>query len=65
MSAVLAANLVAALQRNLRGALAADVHDGGAVDSHGGGVSAVVAAEGVLGAHGGDLVGFARHDAYG
>lgn len=60
MTTVLAANLVAALQRNTRGALAAKVDDRGAIDSHG--AESVVGAEAVLtAAHRGDLVCFAGH----
>lgn len=47
MSAVLAANRVAALQGHARRALAAKVDDGGAVDGHGAAESAL-GAEGVL-----------------
>ena len=61
VTAVLAANLVAALQRDTGRALAAEVDDGGAVDGHGAGETAALSIEGVLGAHRGDLVGFARH----
>lgn len=60
VTAVLAANLVAALQGHARGALAAEVDDRGGVNGHGVEPAALVA-EGVLGAHGGDLVGFTRH----
>lgn len=60
MTAVLAADLVAALQGNARGALAAEVDDRGTVDGHGVEPAALVA-KGVLGAHRGDLVGFTRH----
>lgn len=59
--AVLAANLIAALQGNTRRALAAEIDDGGAVDGHGA-AEAAIGAEGVLGAHRGDLVGFTGHD---
>ena len=61
VTAVLAADLVAALQGHARGALAAEVDDRGGVNGHGVEPAALVA-EGVLGAHGGDLVGFTRHD---
>lgn len=61
VTTVLAANLVAALQGNTGGALAAQVDDGGSVDGHGAGVTSALSIEGVLGAHGGNLVGFARH----
>lgn len=60
VTAVLAADLVAALQGHARGALAAEVDDRGAVDGHGVEPAALVA-ESVLGAHGGDLVCFTRH----
>ena len=59
MTAVLAANLITTLERDARRALAAKVNDRGAVDSHG--AESVVIAEGVLSAHRGDLVSFARH----
>lgn len=61
MSAVLATDLVAALQGNARRALAAEVDNGRTVDGHGAAESAL-GAEGVLGAHRGDLVGFSGHD---
>lgn len=59
--AVLAADLIAALQGNTRGAFAAEIDDGGAVDGHGA-AEAAIGAKGVLGAHRGDLVGFAGHN---
>jgi hypothetical protein len=61
VTAVLAANLVATLQGNTGRALATEVDDGGAVDGHGAGETAALGIESVLGAHGRDLVGFARH----
>jgi hypothetical protein len=61
VTAVLAANLVTALQRDTGRALAAEIHDGGAVHGHGAGETAALGIECVLGANRGDLVGFARH----
>lgn len=60
VSAILAANLIAALQRNASRALAAEVDDGWGVNGHGAAKSTLVA-EGVLRTHRGDLVGFTRH----
>jgi hypothetical protein len=61
VTAVLAADLIAALQGNTGRALATKVDDGGAIDGHGAGETAALSIEGVLGAHCGNLVGFARH----
>jgi hypothetical protein len=60
VTAILAADLVATLERDTGRALAAEVHNGGAVDVHGAAVSGLIV-EGGLSAHRGDLVSFARH----
>lgn len=60
VTTVLAADLVATLERDAGRALAAEVNDRGTVDVHGAAVSAL-GVEGGLRAHRGDLVRFARH----